>query len=52
MKPIQQLLALVLEEIPEYSKKPMRIKAMKEHMVELKSHDKWMKLIKNNMIKK
>ena len=36
MKPIQQLLALVLEEIPEYSKKPMRIKAMKEHMVELK----------------
>ena len=36
MKPIQQLLALVLEEIPEYSKKPMRIKAMNEHMVELK----------------
>lgn len=36
MKPIQQLLALVLEKIPEYSKKPIRLKAMKEHMIELK----------------
>ena len=36
MKPIQQLLALVLEKIPEFSKKPLRFKAMQEHMSQLK----------------
>ena len=36
MKPIQQLLALVLEKIPEFSKKPLRFKAMHEHMSQLK----------------
>ena len=36
MKPVQQLLALVLEQIPEYAQKPLRQKAYREHLHEMK----------------
>ena len=33
MKPIQQLFALILEQIPDYKRKPLTMKKMKEVMV-------------------